>query len=73
MSFASAVCLDEKNPEYHYSMGEVFYKTRNYEQADRHLTKTMETSNEVFGAKKLFEKTRKKLGKSTELEASDKS
>ena len=64
-SFASAVCLDEENPEYHYSMGEVFYKTRNYEQADRHLTKTMELNNEFLGAKKLFEKTRKKLRKST--------
>lgn len=65
MSFASAVCLDEKNPEYHYSMGEVFYKSRNYEQADRHLTKTMELNSEFYGAKVLFEKIRKKLGKST--------
>jgi len=64
-SFASAVCLEEENPEYHYSMGEVFYKTRTYEQADRHLTKTMELNNEFFGAKKLFERTRKKLRKST--------
>lgn len=65
MSFASAVCLDEKNPDYHFSMGEVFYKTRNYEQADRHLTKMMESGHEIFGAKELFEKTRKKLNKST--------
>ena len=72
MSFASAVCLEENNSEYHYSMGEVFYKTRNYVQADRHLTKTMELKSEIFGAKELFEKTRKRLGKSTELEASDK-
>jgi hypothetical protein len=72
MSFASAVCLEENNSEYHYSMGEVFHKTRNYEQADRHLTKTMELKSEIFGAKELFEKTRKKLGKSTELESSDK-
>ena len=47
MSFASALCLDEENPEYHYSMGEVFYKTANYEQSDRHLTKTMELKNDV--------------------------
>ena len=72
MSFASSICLDEKNPEYHYSMGEVFHKTRNYEQADRHLTKTMELSTEIYGAKELFEKTRKKLGKSTELKTDDK-
>ena len=72
VSFASAICLDEKNPEYHYSIGEVFYKSRNYEQADRHLTKTMELENDIFGAKKLFEKNRKKLGKSIELKASDK-
>ncbi len=65
ISFASALCLEEGNPEYHYSMGKVFYKTRNYEQADRHLTKTMELDNEFFGAKELFEKTRKKLRKST--------
>jgi hypothetical protein len=65
MSFASALCLEEKNPEYHYSMGEVFYKTRNFEQADRHLTKTMELSDDVFGAKELYEKIRKKLSKST--------
>ena len=64
-SFASALCLEEANPEYHYSMGEVFYKTRSYEQADRHLTKTMELNNKFFGAKELFEKNRKKLGKST--------
>ena len=72
MSFASALCLDEKSAEYHYSIGEVFYKTRNYEQADRHLTKMMELDNEIFGARDLFEKTRKKLGKSTDLESSDK-
>jgi tetratricopeptide (TPR) repeat protein len=72
ISFASAVCLEEENPDYHYSMGEAFYQTRNYEQADRHLTKTMELNNEFFGAKKLFEKIRKKLGKSTELESDDK-
>jgi tetratricopeptide (TPR) repeat protein len=72
MSFASAVCLEENNPEYHYSMGEVFYKTRNYEQADRHLTEMMELKSEIFGARELFEKTRKKLGKSIELESSDK-
>jgi tetratricopeptide (TPR) repeat protein len=71
-SFASAICLDEKNSEYHYSMGEVFYKARSYEQADRHLTKTMELNDELFGAKKLFEKTRKKLGKSTEWVSTDK-
>ena len=67
MSFASALCLEEENPDYHYSMGQVFYKTKNYEQADRHLTKTMELKSESLEAKKLFEKTRKKLGKSTEL------
>jgi hypothetical protein len=72
MSFASSICLDEKNPDYHYSMGEVFYKTRNYGQADRHLTKTMELSTEIYGAKELFEKTRKKLGLSTELKTEDK-
>jgi tetratricopeptide (TPR) repeat protein len=72
MSFASAICLDEKTPEYHYSMGEVFYKKRNYEQADRHLTKMMELNADIFGATELFEKTRKKLGKSTELESGDK-
>lgn len=65
MSFVSAICLEEENPEYHYSMGEVFYKTRNFEQADRHLTKTMELNSEFFGAKELFEKIRKKLSKST--------
>ena len=69
MSFASAICLEEKNPEYHFSMGEVFYKTRNFEQADRHLTKTIEINSEFFGARELFEKVRKKLGKSTELES----
>jgi tetratricopeptide (TPR) repeat protein len=72
MSFASAICLEEKNPEYHFSMGEVYYKIRNFEQADRHFTKTMELNNEFFGARELFEKTRKKLGKSTELESGDK-
>ena len=65
MSFASAICLEEDNPGYHYSMAEAFYKTRNYEQADRHLTKTMELNSELFGAKELFEKTRKKLSQST--------
>jgi tetratricopeptide (TPR) repeat protein len=72
MSFASALCLEEENPDYHYSMGEAFYKTANYEQADRHLTKTMELKNESLEAKKLFEKTRKKLGKSNELESGEK-
>lgn len=65
MSFASAICLDEKNSEYHYSMGEVFSINRNYEQADRHLTKMMELNTEIYGARELFEKTRKKLNKST--------
>jgi tetratricopeptide (TPR) repeat protein len=72
MSFASALCLKEDSPEYHYSMGEVFYKTKNYEQADRHLTKTMELDDEIYGASELFGKTRKKLGKSTELKPADK-
>jgi tetratricopeptide (TPR) repeat protein len=67
MSFASAICLESKNAEHHYSMGETFYKTRNFEQADRHLTKTMELNSDFFGAQELFEKIRKKLGKSTEL------
>ena len=67
-SFASAVCAEEDNPEYHFSMGEVYYKTREYEQADRHLTKAMELNSELFGGRELFEKIRKKLGKSTELE-----
>ena len=65
MSFASAICLDEKNAEYHFSMGEAFSKTRHYEQADRHLTKMMELKTEIFGARELFEKVRKKLNKST--------
>ena len=69
MSFASAICLEEKNPEHHFSMGEVFYKIRNFEQADRHLTKTMELNSDLFGARELFEKVRKKLGKSIELES----
>jgi tetratricopeptide (TPR) repeat protein len=68
MSFASAICLDSKNAEHHYSMGEIFYKTRNFEQADRHLTRTMEINSNFFGARELFEKIRKKLGKPTELE-----
>ena len=68
ISFASSICLEPKNPEHHYSMGEVFYKSRNFEQADRHLTRTMELNSDFFGAQELFEKTRKKLGKSTELE-----
>lgn len=72
MSFASALCGEGDNPEYHFSMGDVFYKTRDYEQADRHLTKTMELNIEYFGAKELFEKIRKKLGKPTELEAEKK-
>ena len=72
MNFASAICLEEKSPEHHFSMGEVFYKTKNYEQADRHLTRTMELNAEFFGARELFEKTRKKLGKSTELESESK-
>ena len=65
MSFASAVCAEEGNPEYHFSLGEVFYKTRDYEQADRHLTKMMELDSEFFGGRELFENIRKKLGKST--------
>jgi hypothetical protein len=72
MSLASAVCLEEKNPEYHYYLGEIFYKTKSYEQADRHLTKTMELNSDFFGARELFEKTRKKLGKPIELESGDK-
>ena len=72
MSFASALCLDGKNAEYHYSMGEVFSKTRSFDQADRHLTKMMKLDSEIFGARELFEKTRKKLGKPVELESSDK-
>jgi len=72
MSFASALCLDEENPDYHYSIGEVFCKTANYEQSDRHLTKRMELKNESLEAKKLFEKTRKKQGKSNELESGEK-
>ena len=52
-------------------MGEVFYRTKEFEQADRHLTKTMEINREFFGARELFEKTRKKLGKSTELKPKD--
>lgn len=71
MSFASAICLESKNAEHHYSMGETFYKIRNYEQADRHLTKTMELNSDFFGAQELFEKVRKKLGKSTELKPKD--
>lgn len=85
MSLASAVCLEEENPVYHYSMGQAFYKTQSYEQSDRHLTKAMELHEKFPGAKesfegakelfedakKLFEKTRKKLGKSTELESTD--
>ncbi len=65
LSFASALCLEEENPEYHYSMGEAFYKSRDYKQADRHMTKTMELNKEFFGAKELFEKIKKKLNKST--------
>jgi len=72
IAFASSICLEPKNPEYHFSMGEVFYKTRNFEQADRHLTRTMELSSDVFGAQELFEKIRKKLGKPTELESKNK-
>ena len=75
-SFASAVCLEENNPEYHHAMGNVFYKTKSYEQADRHLTKAMELFSELPDSeftetRKLFEKTRKKLGKSTELKTGE--
>lgn len=72
ISIASALCLEEENAEYHYSMGQAFYKTRDYEQADRHLTKMMQVNYEFEGARELFENTRKKLGKSAELETPDK-
>lgn len=68
MSFASAICLEPKNPEHHFSMGEVYYKIRDFEQADRHLTKTMELNSDFYGGRELFEKVRKKLGKPIELE-----
>ena len=72
MAFASALCLDENNPDYHYSMAEAFYKVRSYEQADRHLVKALEVKEDFPDARKLFEKTRKKLGKPATLESSDK-
>ena len=72
MSFASAVCLEPDNPEYHFSIGQVFYKLRDFEQADRHLTRTMELDIEFVDDKKLFEKTRKKLGKPIEIKSDGK-
>ena len=76
MSFASAVCLEENNPEHHHALGEVFFKTKSYEQADRHLTKAMKLFGELPDSefdktRELFEKTRKKLGKSTELKSGE--
>lgn len=71
MSFASAVCVEMKNSSYHYGLGNMYFKTGNYEQADRHLTESLllvEVDHEFPEAKALFEKTRKKLGKSIELE-----
>lgn len=70
-SFASAVCVEMKNPSYHYGLGNMYFKTGNFEQADRHLTESLllvQEGHEFPEAKALFEKTRKKLGKSIELE-----
>lgn len=71
MAFASALCLDEINPDYHFSMAEAFYKIRSYEQADRHLVKALEIKEDFPDARKLFEKNRKKLGKPATLESSN--
>jgi len=79
MAFASSLCLDAQNPEVHYAMAEAFYKVRSYEQADRHLVKALEVKGDfpddwkMFEKiQKLFEKTRKKLGKPATLESSEK-
>ena len=70
-SFASAVCKEMKNSSYHFGLGNMYYKTGNFEQADRHLTQSLlllEADQEFPEAKKLLENTRKKLGKPTELQ-----
>jgi len=69
MAFASSLCLDVQNPEVHYAMAEALFKVRNYEQADRHLVKALEVKENFPDAFKLFEKTRKKLGKPATLES----
>ncbi len=72
MVFASSLCLDAQNPEVHYAMADAFYKVRSYEQTDRHLVKALEVKEDFPDARKLFEKTRKKLGKPATLESSEK-
>ncbi|MDH5763199.1 MAG: hypothetical protein OEZ51_09465 [Nitrospinota bacterium] len=72
MSFASALCMDENNPDYHYSLGKVFYSVSEFEQADRHLTKAMVLNVEPPEAKELFIKIRKKLGKPEQLDSKEK-
>ena len=71
MAFASSLCLDVQNPEVHYAMAEALFKVRNYEQADRHLVKALEVKEHFPDAFKLFEKTRKKLGKPATLESAE--
>ncbi len=63
MAFASAVCRDQQNPQYHYALGEAFFMAKNYKEAQRHLKFAVEQAEDFFEAKTLLEKTQKKLGK----------
>jgi len=64
-SFASALCLDWQNPQYHYYLGYAFLKTENLNLAKKHVEIAISLQHDYPEAQKLLDeiKSREKNGK----------
>ena len=56
--FASALCLEWENPDYHYHMAEAFFETDRLRSAWDHLNKSVSLKRDYQRAQELFDRIR---------------
>jgi len=60
LSFASALCLDWENSQYHYYLGDCFFQDESWDSAKEHIEKALSLQPDYFEAKTLLEKIKNK-------------
>jgi hypothetical protein len=67
-SFASALCLDWENADYHYQMGRAFADTENWSEARKRLERTLTLESDYAGAQELLEQAKARESETKESE-----
>jgi tetratricopeptide (TPR) repeat protein len=60
LSFASALCLDWENSQYHYYLGDCFFRDENWDSAKEHVEQAISIQPDYLHAKTLLEKIENK-------------